>query len=180
MCIAGRTRIVHAQISLRPSSDCLGPPLSAYKITEYCEMELRIAKTMIGRTSLSRLNLDGRHISRKCIFWMSRAFFIEGHFIAYIRLSYREFSAREGRNMRKRTFWYVRLTKTQIRITKTRLFKYLENFTSKNWKFYNKKGSDIFHISAQNIDCGYSLEPPRRGGSNEYPQSMFSSRNKKK
>ena len=32
-----------------------------------------------------------------------------------------------------------------------------------------KKNSDIFHISAQNIDCGYSLEPPRRGGSNEYP-----------
>ena len=27
----------------------------------------------------------------------------------------------------------------------------------------------IFLISAQNIDCGYSLEPPRRGGSNEYP-----------
>ena len=40
------------------------------------------------------------------------------------------------------------------------------------------KKSDIFHISAQNIDCGYSLEPPRRGGSNEYPQSMFLSRNK--
>ena len=31
------------------------------------------------------------------------------------------------------------------------------------------KNSDIFHISAQNIDCGYSLEPPRRGGFNEYP-----------
>ena len=29
------------------------------------------------------------------------------------------------------------------------------------------------------IDCGYSLEPPRRGGSNEYPQSMFLSRDKK-
>ena len=41
------------------------------------------------------------------------------------------------------------------------------------------KNSDIFRISAQNIDCGYSLEPPRRGGSNEYPQSLFSSRNKK-
>ena len=40
------------------------------------------------------------------------------------------------------------------------------------------KISDIFHISAQNIDCRYSLEPPRRGGSNEYPQSMFLSRNK--
>ena len=33
-------------------------------------------------------------------------------------------------------------------------------------------------MSARNIDCGYSLEPPRRGGSNEYPQSMFLSRNK--
>ena len=32
-----------------------------------------------------------------------------------------------------------------------------------------KKNSDIFHISAHNIDCVYSLEPPRRGGSNEYP-----------
>ena len=31
----------------------------------------------------------------------------------------------------------------------------------------------IFLISAQNIDCGYLLELPRRGGSNEYPQSMF-------
>ena len=39
--------------------------------------------------------------------------------------------------------------------------------------------SDIFHISAQNVDCGYSLEPPRRGGSNEYPQPMFLNRNKK-
>ena len=39
--------------------------------------------------------------------------------------------------------------------------------------------SDIFQISAQNIDCGYSLEPPRWGGFNEYPQSMFLSRSKK-
>ena len=49
-----------------------------------------------------------------------------------------------------------------------------------HWKFYHQKMtnfqikySDIFHISAQNIDCVYSLEPSRRGGSNEYPQSMF-------
>ena len=47
-------------------------------------------------------------------------------------------------------------------------------------KFYHQKKkkiqikhSDIFHISAQNIDCGYSLEPPRRGSSNENLQSMF-------
>ena len=60
---------------------------------------------------------------------------------------------------------------------KTRLFKYTENFTTKNENF-QIKNSDIFHISAQNIDCGYLLEPPQPGGSNEYPQSMFLSRNK--
>ena len=48
----------------------------------------------------------------------------------------------------------------------------------KNEKFHQKK-FDIFLIFAQNIDCGYMLEPPRRGGSNEYPQSMFWSKNKK-
>ena len=37
----------------------------------------------------------------------------------------------------------------------------------------------FFHNSAQNIDCGYSLELPQRGGSNEYPQSKFLSKNKK-
>ena len=57
-------------------------------------------------------------------------------------------------------------------ITKTRLFIYTENFTTKKWKT-SDKNPDIFHISAQNIDCGDSLEPPRWGGSNEYPQSMF-------
>ena len=68
-----------------------------------------------------------------------------------------------------------------VRIMKTRLFKYTENFTTNHQKNENFqiKFSNIFHISAQNIDCGYSLEPPCRGGSNEYPQSMFLSRNKK-
>ena len=61
-------------------------------------------------------------------------------------------------------------------VTKTRLFKQTENFTTKNENFQIKH---ILHISAQNIDCGYMLEPPRRGGSNAYPQAMFLSRNKK-
>ena len=116
-------------------------------------------------------------------------------------------------------------------ITKTRLFKYIENFTSKDWKFSDKKfwyfsyfcfGLNVFYFTeittqsyihtiviriwtkayclfssfpntyniscehlwpkhiyrALTIDCGYSLEPPRRGGSNECPQFMFLSRNK--
>ena len=47
-----------------------------------------------------------------------------------------------------------------------------ENFHWKNYLF------DIFLVFAQNIDCGHTLELPRRGGSNEYPQSMFWSKNK--
>ena len=50
---------------------------------------------------------------------------------------------------------------------------YTENFTTKKMKIFRQKISDIFHISAQNINCGYSLKPPRQGGYNEYPQSMF-------
>ena len=79
----------------------------------------------------------------------------------------------------KRNVWSYDLeTSIDRDITKTNIFKYSEKFTTKNWKF-PYKNSDIFHISAQNIDCRYSLEPPRQGGSNEYLQSMFLSRNKK-
>ena len=59
-------------------------------------------------------------------------------------------------------------------ITKTRLFNFFVNFTSKNCKFSDKKNPDSFHISAQNIDCGYTLEPPLTSTDN-----LLSSRNKK-
>ena len=37
----------------------------------------------------------------------------------------------------------------------------------------HQKNIDVFNILAQNIDYGYMLEPPCRGSSYEYPQSMF-------
>ena len=63
-------------------------------------------------------------------------------------------------------------------ITKTRLFIYIENFTIKNSKF-SDKNSDMFHISAHNIDCGYSLGPPRRGGSTSIHNPCFCAEIKK-
>ena len=59
-------------------------------------------------------------------------------------------------------------------ITKTRLY----SFDPLKPHFYTVKLGFtgvyiVFLISAQSIDYGYSLEPPPRGGSNEYPQSMF-------
>ena len=71
---------------------------------------------------------------------------------------------------------------TSLPLPKQAYSKYTENFTTKKKQKNSKKSdksSGIFHISAQNIDCGYALEPPRRGGSNGYPQSTFLSRNKK-
>ena len=56
---------------------------------------------------------------------------------------------------------------------------YTEIFIAIKIENFQQKNSDIFVIFAQNIDCGYTLEPPRRGGSNEYPQFMFWSKNKK-
>ena len=62
---------------------------------------------------------------------------------------------------------------TILYITKTRLFKYIEKFTTKKGKKNQIKNYDIFHILAHKIDCGDLLEPPRRVGSNKYRQSMF-------
>ena len=71
-------------------------------------------------------------------------------------------------------------SKIPVGPTKERAMHYKNRPIQIYWKFYNLKkenfqikNSDIFHIFTHIIDCGYSLEPPRRGGSNEYPQSMF-------
>ena len=50
-------------------------------------------------------------------------------------------------------------------------------FISKTLRFHRKKYF-LFSNFNQNIDCEYSLEPPHRGGSNEYLQSMFWIKNK--
>ena len=50
---------------------------------------------------------------------------------------------------------------------------YTEFFSAvKVGKFYWET-FDVFNIFAQNSVCGYTLEPPRRGGSNEYPRYMY-------
>ena len=56
---------------------------------------------------------------------------------------------------------------------------YTENFIDVKIKKVQMKNFDI-DILDQNRDCRYTLEPPRSGGSNEYPQSMFWIQNKKK
>ena len=58
-------------------------------------------------------------------------------------------------------------------ITKTRLY----NVDPLKPHFYIVKleftGYTLFSFLLRNIDCWYSLEPLRRGSSNEYPQSIF-------
>ena len=51
---------------------------------------------------------------------------------------------------------------------------YCTNFNGcKNDNLFQLKMIDVFLVFVQNIDCGYSVEPPHRGVSNVYPQSMF-------
>ena len=80
--------------------------------------------------------------------------------------------------------WYVKLRvgwatapnndKSYSHITKTCLY----NVDPLKPHFYIVKlgftGYTLFFLFLlKNIDCGYSLEPPHRGYSNEYPQSIF-------
>ena len=74
------------------------------------------------------------------------------------------------------TIWLIPVYRllTVYYITKTCLY----NFDPLKPHFYIVKLGFtgvyiIFIFLLKTIDCGYSLEPPRRGGSNEYPQSMF-------
>ena len=74
----------------------------------------------------------------------------------------------------------IKKKKKKKKKTKTSLY----NFDSLKPQFYIVKlwftgVYIIFLFLLKHIDFGYSLEPHRRGGSNEYPQSMFLSRNMK-
>ena len=57
---------------------------------------------------------------------------------------------------------------------------YTENFVSIKYQKNHWKSSDNFKMFARNIYCGYTLKPPRQGGSNEYPYSLFWNKKKKK
>ena len=47
-------------------------------------------------------------------------------------------------------------------ITKTYPYKYTESFSAVTISM-EKKMIFVIYVFAQNIDCGYTLEPPRRG-----------------
>ena len=66
----------------------------------------------------------------------------------------------------------------QFRPTASQKHAYIYNFDPHKPHFYIVKlgftgCTLIFLFLLKNIDCGYSLEPPRRGGSNKYTQSIF-------
>ena len=79
-------------------------------------------------------------------------------------------------NMRKCTFSHVHPRKTQINLhisLQKHAYSNILKILPPNKENFQIKNQTFFHISAQNTDCGYSLELPRWGGSKEYSQSMF-------
>ena len=49
----------------------------------------------------------------------------------------------------------------------------MTKFSVVNFYFYAQNKDCGYTLEPLNIDREYTLEPPRRGGSNEYPQSLF-------
>ena len=74
--------------------------------------------------------------------------------------------------------WWNHLQKIFFTSLRKHTYSNIEKISPPKSEKFQIRNADIFHISAQNIDCGYSLAP-RRGGSNEYPQSVILSKNKK-
>ena len=66
-------------------------------------------------------------------------------------------------------------TLRQVHPAKTQII--LGSVTTNKALFFNQKLLIFFLFLHENICCGYSLEAPRQGTSNEYPQHMFSWRN---
>ena len=60
------------------------------------------------------------------------------------------------------------LSKTRLNTLRKHAYKNILKILQQKTESLLIKNSDFFHISAQIIDVRYSLEPPRRGGSNEY------------
>ena len=72
-------------------------------------------------------------------------------------------------------YHYVFVPQFSFSLRKHTYSNILKLSTPKTERFQNL----FSHISALNINCGYSLEMPREGGSNEYQYFIFLSRNKK-
>ena len=102
---------------------------------------------------------------------LERLCFIKVDFYEYQQHALSE--AGFGRSIMYCTDIYRYITKAiYIYISKTCLY----NFESLKPHFYIVKlgftGVYIVFL-LKSMDCGYSVEPPRQGGSNEYPQSIF-------
>ena len=125
-------------------------------------------------TCLGDMSAQGTHISR--VIWIAFAVYcrnLGSLFISWCLIQITNISP-----LPFNTAWILLLC-CVITILRKHTYSNILKISPPKTEIFQIKNSDIFYISAQNIDCGYSLEPPWRGGSNEYPQSMFLSRNKK-
>ena len=138
-----------------------------------------------GITSISRLSLSLFEICTPITVWLQ--FLLTGMYIPFIDPDPRFPSQKQdfvfiaallrscvGAFICSVCFVIICFSFLLFSITKT----YLYNFDPLESHFYIVKlgftGYTLFFLFLlKNIDCGYSLERPHRGGSNEYPQSMF-------
>ena len=95
-----------------------------------------------------------------------------------------QMASRVGSSFPKR--WQLCYSQTYHTVSLTEIIVKINIFVSEKLRHSNRLGAFFirkmlisFLFLSKNICCGYSLEVPQRGASNEYPQHMYSSRNKK-
>ena len=107
--------------------------------------------------------------------WISEFFFVMTRTLCHVRPTKTQISLRIRSlisvlvvHMKK--ICILRYPKCHYENTLIQIYR---TFHLQKLKIFRQKKHWYFLISAKNIDCGCSLEPPHRGGYNEYPQSMF-------
>ena len=156
-----------------------GYPLRAYHV---CYVDLNPAESHIPILWLSTRphaqtyrRTDKHARTQEHTDWHARHLCTHAHrqcFIFYLFYFFTIFKWRRQGICSNCVFWTFHYENTPIQIYR--------KFHLQTLKISDKKLLKRFIYLLKNIDCGYSLEPPHRGGSNEYPQSMFLSRNKTK
>ena len=95
-------------------------------------------------------------------------------------INYHKFSPKKVQSLQRQKSLSIALTCFCIGTMQHRLSDELRNLAHAIYKdFFSEEKNEniigkmlIFFLYFSSKHCGYTLEPPRRGGSNEYPQCM--------
>ena len=158
---SGSRKETKALIALRTTKALIraawsAPSLPTYKIIDYCSIYRRPEKALINLyRMMRRLIWHVLFVYDNVTLGLFYHLMLKYHFCN--KTTTNKMGPFQLETSRKRTYIILTPLKPTFYIVKLGLQGYIL----------------FFLLLFKNIDCWYSLEPPHRGGSNEYPQSVF-------